>query len=609
MDRVSTNILEGFSKEYEITGLQEFKRFEWLTTFLALRRHYSKAVDLAPLVVGGGDDASIDGVAILINNTLVTDIDEAKDIIEKSDTLEVTFIFVQADRGERFDASKIGDFGFGVKDFFSEKPTLSRNDDLKRQAAISDLIIENSAKLKRPSCFLYYWTTGRWQEDKNLVARRDGVIGDLTSLNIFQRIEFLCLGADGLHTDYSRTKVAISRTFEFKSRVDLPAAEGVDQAYLGYAPYSEFRKLIVDDGGTEISSSIFFDNVRDWQEYNPVNSKIRDTLESESKNRFVLLNNGVTVVARDVGSVGSKFTLTDYQVVNGCQTSNVLFDQEENCDDTVCIPLRIIATKDENVKDQIIEATNSQTQVGAEQYFARLAFLRKLEDFFKAQPDPVTLYFERRDGQYDQTEVQKTRIVTTANLIRAFAAVYLEEPHRTTRGYSSLRNMVGDEIFGEQHQLSPYFAAAYALYLLETKFRTGAIDRKYKPARYEVLLALRLASAPDRPAASNSREVARQAEAFLAELSQPTKADELFEKALGAVDQATGGNFERDHVRTVGVTENILEYFGRPKLPSGAISPKTATKSEAASEEISEDAAVSCSDYADPASDLDALKS
>ena len=64
MDRVSTNILAGFSKEYEIEGLPEFKRFEWLTTFLALRRHYSRAVDLAPLVVGGGEDASIDGVAI-----------------------------------------------------------------------------------------------------------------------------------------------------------------------------------------------------------------------------------------------------------------------------------------------------------------------------------------------------------------------------------------------------------------------------------------------------------------------------------------------------------------------------------------------------------------
>ena len=87
MDRVSTNILSGFSSEYEIEALEEFKRFEWLTTFLSLRRHYSKAVDLTPLVIGGGDDTSIDGIAILINNTLVTNSDEAQEIIERSDTL------------------------------------------------------------------------------------------------------------------------------------------------------------------------------------------------------------------------------------------------------------------------------------------------------------------------------------------------------------------------------------------------------------------------------------------------------------------------------------------------------------------------------------------
>lgn len=229
MDRISTNMLASFSKEYDIEKLDESKRFEWLTTFLALRRHYSRAVDLAPLVIGGGDDSAIDGVAIVVNNTLVSDIDEAKEIIDKSDALEVTFVFTQADRGDGFDGSKIGDFGFGVRDFFSEKPTLARNDDLKRLVAISDFIIENSSKLKKSSCYLYYWTTGKWQDDKNLIARRDGVIQDLAGTNIFQTIRLDCLGADAIHSDYSRTKVAISRTFEFRSRVDLPTTEGVDR--------------------------------------------------------------------------------------------------------------------------------------------------------------------------------------------------------------------------------------------------------------------------------------------------------------------------------------------------------------------------------------------
>jgi AIPR protein len=574
MDRISANILEKFSKEYEIETKPEDKRFEWLTTFLALRRHYSRSVDLEPLVIGEGGDGGIDGVGIIVNNSLVYDIDEAKDLIERSDALEVTFVFVQADRSDGFDGSKIGDFGFGVRDFFSEKPTLARGEDLSRVAAISDLLIASSDKLKRPNCFLYYWTTGRWQDDKNLTARRDSVKADLEGLGIFKNVEVNCFGADALQTDYSRTKVALSRSFEFKSRVDLPTTDGVDQAFLGFVPYSEFRKLVADEGGTEIESSVFFDNVRDWQEYNPVNDKIRETIESEHRGRFILMNNGVTIVARDITSVSTRFTLTDYQIVNGCQTSNVLFDQDKIVDDTVCIPLRLIATKNEDVKDQIIEATNNQTPVKAEQYFARLNFARKLEDFFAAQEESVRLYYERRDGQYDRSDVQKSRIITTANLIRAYAAVYLEEPHRTTRGYTSLRNRVGEDIFGDGHQLAPYFASAYALYALEARFKSGAIHRTYKPARYHLLLALRLAFSADKPDAPNARAAAQSAEKFVSELADAVQAEALFTKAKDAIDFATGGNLNRDHVRTIGVTEKILEHSGRAKLPSGAIASK-----------------------------------
>ena len=90
-------------------------------------------------------------------------------------------------------------------------------------------------------------------------------------------------------------------------------------------------------------SSIIFEIGRvDWQGYNDVNSEIRSTLESPSKNRFVLMNNGLTIIARDLHPTGDKFRVEDYQIVNGCQTSHVLFDQRESLDDSVTIPIRLI---------------------------------------------------------------------------------------------------------------------------------------------------------------------------------------------------------------------------------------------------------------------------
>jgi hypothetical protein len=177
-------------------------------------------------------------------------------------------------------------------------------------------------------------------------------------------------------------------------------------------------------------------------------------------------------------------------------------------------------------------------------------------------------------------EVQKTKVITTANLIRAFAAIYLEEPHRTTRGYTNLRNRVGEDIFGDLHRLEPYFAAAYALYALEARFRSGGLDRTYKPARYHFLLALRLAFSADKPEPANSRAEAQRAETFVAHLADPAKAEPLFAKAKAAIDVATDGNLNRDHVRTVGVTEKILDHFGRKKFPSGAVAPKASPSAQ-----------------------------
>lgn len=114
----------------------------------------------------------------------------------------------------------------------------------------------------------------------------------------------------------------------------------------------------------------------------------------------------------------------------------------------------------------------SQTEVKPEQYFARMKFAKRLEQYFAAIEEPHRIHYERRDGQYDRGSEIKTRVITSTNVIRSFAAMYLEKPHRTTRGYTGLRGRVGSDIFGENHRLEPYYAAAYAHYLLETRFRT-----------------------------------------------------------------------------------------------------------------------------------------
>jgi hypothetical protein len=68
----------------------------------------------------------------------------------------------------------------------------------------------------------------------------------------------------------------------------------VTEAYIGLLPANQFISILRDEDG-EITKSIFYDNVRDWQDYNPVNTENRDTLVAPDKARFALMNNGVTM--------------------------------------------------------------------------------------------------------------------------------------------------------------------------------------------------------------------------------------------------------------------------------------------------------------------------
>jgi hypothetical protein len=564
VDIITKNLLVGFVKEYELDTLPENEQFEGLAAFSMIRRHFSRSFEIDDILMGGGGDTGIDALAIVVNNVLVTEVDTVAELAEQTGHLDVSFIFIQAERSSGFDGSKIGDFGFGVRDFFSPNPQIKRNHEVAAAAKIAQAIYERAAILtKRPSCHLYYVTTGKWVDDNDLVARRDQTAADLGALGLFGVVRFSCMGADELLNAYQQTKNAVTRTFEFKNRTDLPPAEGVNQAFIGYIPFAQFRVLISDESGTELLGSIFDDNVRDWQGENPVNQSMTGTLNSPHRAHFVLMHNGITIIARSIMPVGSKFTITDYQIVNGCQTSNVLFEQRDVIDDSVFVPLRLIETRDEGVMDAIIEATNSQTTVKAEQYFARMKFSRKLEEYFNAVDEQHRLHYERRDGQYDRGNETKTKVISATTVIRAYAAVYLEEPHRTTRGYSTLRERVGTDIFGEGHALEPYYAASYAHYLLEGRFRAKTIPPEYKPARYHILLALRLLADPDKPGWPNANDTKKRAQSFVEALYDNEQADTLFAKAVEIVDRATGNNLARDHVRTIGVTNAILTEFDR----------------------------------------------
>jgi hypothetical protein len=239
MDRITESLLQEFSAENILEKLPEERRFEHFASYVTVRRHFSQTFDTFDIVTGGGADTGIDAIAIIVNGSLVTDVDSFEEVAQGAENLDVTFIFVQAERSSSFEASKIGTFHFGVQDFFKVHPSMPRNEQVANAATIMSSIYDRSSKFKRgnPACRMFYVTTGKWLGDPVLESRRQAAIVDLQSTGQFDEVDFGCMGADAIQKLYNQAKNAIAREFTFANRVDIPEMPGVTEAYLGFLPF------------------------------------------------------------------------------------------------------------------------------------------------------------------------------------------------------------------------------------------------------------------------------------------------------------------------------------------------------------------------------------
>lgn len=567
MDRITKSLLDEFLEQNELGALPESDAFEHFSGFLVTSSHYSESFSSDDICVGDGGDCGIDCISIITNGCLITDPEEVEDLADTNGYLDVTFVFTQAEHSSSFDSAKLGQFGFGVVDFFSEEPRLPQNERVKIAWRVMNEIFGRSSLFKKgnPQCFLYYITTGTWTNDQNLAARRDAVVKDIEDLKIFRGVHFECLGAHELQRLYQESKNAISTEIVFTERTVLPELPGVEQAYVGVLPAPEFLKLVQNEN-EEVLTSIFYDNVRHWQDWNPVNSEMRRTLENESLSvYFPLLNNGVTIVARQISPTGNRFLIEDYQVVNGCQTSYVLHECRAHLSERIHVPVRLIATKDTNIRNSIIKATNRQTQVPDDQLLALSDFPKELELYFGTFEGKKRLYYERRSRQYSSVEgIEKVRIIDMRTLVRAFAAVFLEQPHRTTRNYKALLGSVGTDIFNKEHRLEPYYGAAYAHYRLEFLFRNQLMPSELKPARYHLLLAYRVLAGCGLLPPLNSKDIKTVCEGLMETLWEDGVSLAFFEEAAERVMGVAAGNLHRDNIRTEPFTKKLLSNLRQP---------------------------------------------
>ncbi len=397
MDRITQSLISELLSNQELNSEGESKDFEKLANYCIISNEYTKTFDIGQVTVGDGGDTGLDGIAIIVNGQLIEDKDEVDDLLEKNSSLEVNYVFVQSKTSSSYSNGDLSTFIFGVKDFFALKPSLMRNADVMRIADISDHIYSKAPHFKEnPIIKLFYCNTGKWTGDQNLSAVISQGINELEQLNLFEKVLFNPYGAKEIAASFRKTKEAISTTINFNNRVTLPSIKGISEAYIGLLPFSEFKKILTDEEDNLIN--VFEDNVRDFQgSNNDVNSGIKKTLNEGSSDLFSVLNNGVTIVASSISPTGDSFTIRDYQIVNGCQTSNVLFNNRNSEHiKNVNVPIKIIATDSDEIKTRITLATNNQTPIKKEQLASLTMFQRSLEEYYNSYSGDSKLYYEHQ---------------------------------------------------------------------------------------------------------------------------------------------------------------------------------------------------------------------
>lgn len=565
MDLITKNLISTFQHQQGFSdNIDPSVLFEHFSNYCVVSREYTDEFEIEDIRVAGGNDLQLDGVAIVVNGALVNSTEEVDDLANTNKYLNVEFVFVQAKSGPNFSGADISSMFFGVRELFAENPTLPRNENLTEKEQIIKHIYNKSEFFRHgnPRLKMYYVTTGKWTNDHQLVARINNETSTLEELNIFQSPPFFNpVDARRLQEFFNRAQNALMKTVTFAKKVTLPNMDGVKESYLGFLSAKKYIEMITDENGN-LLRGLFSENVRDFQGDNPVNKEIQDTIGGEYKDSFVLLNNGVTIVAEDLSTTGDMFTLTGFQIVNGCQTSHVIYNNKDQITDKMFVPVKLIVGPNDELKNQVIKATNRQTMVKTEELSALTDFQKLLELYYNAIEEEHRLYYERRSQQYRGTpELEKIRIVSISSQIRSFSSMFLNRAHQASRYYGTLLKDIESRIFKEGHFPIAYYVSSYTLFKLEFFLRRRLIDNKYRPFKYHLLGIFRiLVAGIDMPQMTANR-FEKYCELIRNVLWDDHKCYAELQRSCNLLEKILGGDFERDKAKDSSIFSKAKDYL------------------------------------------------
>jgi hypothetical protein len=401
----------GFTPPYD-----EAKNFESFANYCIFLQFSSDEVEPSELVYEDADPG-IDGAFIFAEDRAIFSIDELNKLL--SDTkrdLKFSIVFTQVKSSTSWQKKEIDSFVASIVDLLSEEPAQPHGEKLAEFRTIFHAIFSNIGRVKggRPEVYAYFATAAPDTEAVEIDAAFS--IGEraLQNTGLFSKASFSKAHREVLHEFWLSINSSVEATLATVGYAPFPAAPDIANAYVATVHARDFIDTVLKNPDGSIRKKLFEENVRDFLGIDAeVNSEISATLADVAKrDRFGIMNNGVTIVAEDVRVAGQDIYVRNFQIVNGCQTSNMLIAEDQNINKGVSLMVKLIQADEPNVIDDIVRATNRQSKVEDAQFISTMAFLKKLELYFRARGEDEAnrLYFERRKGQYRPENIPAVRV-------------------------------------------------------------------------------------------------------------------------------------------------------------------------------------------------------
>lgn len=583
-DVILDSLFNEFVEQYQIETLKESDAFEMFVNFCIASSKLSQEtinMDLMDEIhIGEGNDWGIDGIIILVNDRPVNTIDEINNIVNLGMSMRVAIYLIQSKTSSSIDVGELHKFLNGSRNILKyingDNNLPPANENLLQKLEVIKTIYRYGSKFSQeaehrlPLLTLYYAHTGNSAGDSNhLVAIEDNTqLLDNENLTLGNKCEILT--ASRLRELYGAVKRHSEETVRVEAVVPLPEVHGIAESYLCLLKFSEFRKLLESpDGG--IAGGIFEDNVRDYQGENPVNSAIAKTIKDGEINLFTALNNGLTIMCRAIKNQGKSLILTDYQVVNGCQTCHVLYNNRSVSGiDDLMLMAKVISSTDRMIRDKIIVANNNQTEVKREQLTSLLDAQRRIEDYFNYQKKYIELFYERRSKQYKygETRVPAGKVITITYLIKAFVSMVMGEPHLTSRYYGEILSLYNGEngkipLFSENTNPAFYYTSALAAYFRDQLLQKGKLPQEFSFIKHHLLQAFPILALRKPIPPLNSNHAQEYCDSLCVILSSTNEAKDVFDRAGKLISEILGRRPERKDLNDEDLSRKIKVFLTR----------------------------------------------